>query len=514
MINVVKLIIINFLGLFDFNKVLIARDSGIKNTNEKKIIIFGVISFILIYIMNTILKTFDFNNPLNIFIIGFIICTLISFIIDGFLVDSTIFQSNDMDLLFSLPLSKNEIIYSKLFSVLIKNIVLNILVMLICAIRYSSYSSINQSLGLMIIMSTLFISVLPIIIVSVFSYLLNYFKYRFNKFINFIIKIMTIFVIGSVIYFIYNSSDKLKLISYIYPMMLLFKVMIYNDNNFVFLLYMIINIVIGFIYSYFISDNYLKICSLLKGVKTNNRFIMTRMSNFKSIMGYVRKDLRYLFNNKVYLLNVIYFRLGCSIVLTLIFIIVPYSKIANINELDYYLNNLVVPILCTICMFNSFNICSLSMEKENINIVKTLPISMKKVLFSKIISGIILGGVFVIYNGIISCIYFNPDIFLKIMYFVMPFSFVIFLETFSLALDYRFIIKNENNDNVITKERIIGYVPLFISLFITVSAVLTLGIGYYKVYLLGLTSIFLLLTLGTLLYLVINRKRLYNLLIN
>ena len=87
MINVVKLIIINFLGLFDFNKVLIARDSGIKNTNEKKIIIFGVISFILIYIMNTILKTFDFNNPLNIFIIGFIICTLISFIIDGFLVD-------------------------------------------------------------------------------------------------------------------------------------------------------------------------------------------------------------------------------------------------------------------------------------------------------------------------------------------------------------------------------------------------------------------------------------------
>ena len=38
MINVVKLIIVNLLGLFDLNKILIARDSGVKSNNEKKLI--------------------------------------------------------------------------------------------------------------------------------------------------------------------------------------------------------------------------------------------------------------------------------------------------------------------------------------------------------------------------------------------------------------------------------------------------------------------------------------------
>ena len=94
MINVVKLIIVNLLGLFDLNKILIARDSGVKSNNEKKLIIVGILIFVIIYILNTLFKIITFDNPLYIFIVGFIISTIISIIVSRMTVEDTIFKSN------------------------------------------------------------------------------------------------------------------------------------------------------------------------------------------------------------------------------------------------------------------------------------------------------------------------------------------------------------------------------------------------------------------------------------
>ena len=45
-----KLIIVNILGLFDVNKIIIARQDGIKSNLEKKLILTGIIAIVYTYL--------------------------------------------------------------------------------------------------------------------------------------------------------------------------------------------------------------------------------------------------------------------------------------------------------------------------------------------------------------------------------------------------------------------------------------------------------------------------------
>lgn len=517
MINVVKLIIVNLLGLFDLNKILIARDSGVKSNNEKKLIIVGILIFVIIYILNTLFKIITFDNPLYIFIVGFIISTIISIIVSRMIVEDTIFKSNDIDMLFSLPLTKNQIIFSKLFSVFIRNIVLNIVIMLVCSIKYYSIGTFTQSLSTMIVMSIILLSIIPIVIISIYSYLNNYFKYRYNNVIAMIFRLIVFIILGIGIYYVSRVHSIIGIINRVcrvYPIMYLVKDMFINDNNIMFIIYILINIGIMIIYSYIVSDNYSKICSLLKGVKKSSSFKLKRLSKKNKLFGYIRKDIRYLFNNKIYFSNVMWFRSILSVLLIILFISIPYSKIGSIPDVNYYINRLVPVVLSTMCTLGCFNICSISMEKDNINMVKTMPIKIGKVLLSKWICGVLMSSIFILINGTLSIIYFRPSKYLMVMVYLMPLCFTMFIEALSLLLDYRFIIKDEINDNVIVRQRVISYIPTLISIILLGYFTITIGLGNYKYMQMGLSVLFIIGCIVSLIYYLIFKKKLLERIMN
>ena len=505
MINVIKLVWINLLNLFDINKILVARDSGVKSNSEKRTILTGVVIVVFAYLIYLFMKFFGINDKTNILNIGFIAGTIISILVSSLIVSSTIFKSDDIELLFSLPLSKNQIVYSKLFSVYLKNIIFVSILMLVCSYSYNNSTGINQSVGLMIAISTLLIPIIPIVIVSIFSYISNYMKVKYSKFKRIImILIMYIIVIGG----LYLIKDY-KIFKYLYPTYNCFKYMISYDNNYIFILFMVINLVIMFIYSHLISSNYSKICSMLKGVRKNNGFEIGRCKNKGNVIGYLRKDINYLFQNKNYLNNVITLRLLVCLGLIMVFIFVPYSKISNYEDLDIVMEWFYVPVLSIISILGVYNISSVSMEKNNINIVKTLPISISKVLFSKWLCGLVIGLIFIIINSSFSNIYFRPNMFIIVMSYVMPLFYIMFIELLSLVLDYRFNLCSELDDNVILRQRVISYIPMLISLGLLGLLFLIYGLGDYKYVLMGISAMCLLGIIACIGYLIIQRKKLY-----
>ena len=88
---------------------------------EKRTIITGLMSIVYAVIIYAVISSLKITNQFLILSMGFFISTLICFFINLFTIEPVIFKNEDNDILFSYPLSRHQILFSKLFNVYLKN---------------------------------------------------------------------------------------------------------------------------------------------------------------------------------------------------------------------------------------------------------------------------------------------------------------------------------------------------------------------------------------------------------
>ena len=71
MMKIIKLIYLNILGLFDINKIVVARSRGVVSSSEKKVVITTIISLLYGYIIYVIFSKIKFSNVFDILNVGF-----------------------------------------------------------------------------------------------------------------------------------------------------------------------------------------------------------------------------------------------------------------------------------------------------------------------------------------------------------------------------------------------------------------------------------------------------------
>ena len=96
-----------------------------------------------------------------------------------------------------------------------------------------------------------------------------------------------------------------------------------------------------------------------------------------------------------------------------------------------------------------------------------------------------------------------------VMSFIMPFVALMFTSFTSLLLDLIFPMKDEMNENVIIKGRLLSFVPMFLSLLIGISPVFLVVVNLkYKFFQIGYVVILLTTILIEIIYMFIFRKKL------
>ena len=104
--KLIKLIYINLLGLFDINKIIVARSEGVKSNLEKKMVITVLIGLFYGYVIYSLFSYIKINNSYIIFNIGFFISSLICMISNIINIEPIFFKNNDNDVLFSMPVTR------------------------------------------------------------------------------------------------------------------------------------------------------------------------------------------------------------------------------------------------------------------------------------------------------------------------------------------------------------------------------------------------------------------------
>ncbi len=515
-----KLVYINLLSLFDINKIIIAREDGVKSNLEKRLIIVGIVGIVYSYLIYLVFTTIKLENNYLILCVGFTLSTLLCLGSNLFNIESSLFRSDDNEILFSLPVSRQQIIFSKLFVIYLRNILMVILVMFPCMLAYyKNVLNISDTLCLMYVLVSMVIPFIPMVLSSVIAYFNDYYKTKTNNNMKYkLCKIFIILVVALCIFLLFRSISikgieqgilvVLERINYIYPLINIFYLMLEKESYIGFIVLLLIPGLIMYIYSLVISKNYARICSMLKGVKTNNKFIYRKKNNLHKVGGMIRKEFTNLFSNKVYFTNSFNIPIMFTILLFVVFNFVDLRKFYEMENFEFYVNAYLPMILCTIISLGCSTICSMSLEKGNMQILRTMPISINKVLLSKWLVNIIVNTIIILINLVMIVIYLDLKKMTILFSFLIPFTGCLFVSMTSLLLDYRFIEKNETIDNAIIKERLLGMVPSFISLLILIVSIM-FPMNKNYLYLLGAyVVIFILFIGGEWIYIFINKKKL------
>ena len=517
--RLIKVIYINILNLFDINKIMIAKQDGVKSSFETKTVITGLVGLLYGYLIYRFFTTFELENKLMILAISFLLSTLICFVTDLFSITPVVLKGNDNNLLFSMPLSVHQVLFSKLFQIYLKNLLFVGLFMISGILSYGYYiKDISDTFLLMFILVSLVIPFIPMILSTIISYIASYYKLRWSKAMYYLAQGIVLFclLIIVVLYFkgisYTNLNDLIKAIydkmKFIYPLVILFYRMLSHENVFYFICSLVVPGVLLVLFNMLLSNRYLDICSKLNGIGKKKAYVYHRSGNLGIINGFIRKELCNLLSNKTYL----WFSLGTSLLFTVIFFVISLwldpSPIIGVDEQIKVFNARIPSFLAMLSCFNVTTIVSVSLEKKNLDIIRTLPIRTSQMLFSKWAAGVICGTFFVLVNGVISWYYFKPVLGVVIFNFVYPLYTLMFVCFTGLFLDYRFVSKNTISDSDILKGRMINMVPTVLSVIVgIVPLFLMLYAPYYKTlasYML-IMFIFFVMEIG---YIILERKKL------
>ncbi|MBQ4031146.1 MAG: hypothetical protein II625_05275 [Bacilli bacterium] len=522
--KLLKLLYVNILGLFDFNKIAVARKEGVKSNLEKRGIVTGIATLICGYIIYSFLSKLELNSSFEYLNLGFIISTLFCFIINVSLIEPIVFKNNDNDMLFSYPITKNQIVFSKLFSVYLKNIFVVLVIMISTFFAFIKFGSVNETLVLLYFVCTLFIPFVPIVLVTFLAYVNDYFKVKMNKGLFFILKYgLYIVVMGLIVLLvkgsnIINVNDGVKYVmkglNTIYPLGYIFMETLSKESIIFFLLYVILNVLFIYLYNSVMSNNIMKICSMLQGVNKNHVFNYKKSKNLHTTWGMIRKEFHNLFNNRIYLFSSFSTNVLVFILMIIGINMINVDNIKGIEYFEVYFNNYGPALLGTLNTLTVMTISSISLEKENMQMLRTMPISMFKVLFSKWLINVLISSIFVIIEAIMVIVSFKIHGVALVLWLILPIIVLMFMSLTGLVLDYTFVSKKEPSDNVIVKQRIIVFIPTVVSLVIGLLP-LFLNMGIKKGYFSAAYLVFILLLIGfEVLYLIINRKKMLENLFN
>ena len=198
----------NFMRTLNINKL--------KRTKVAKLILYALLS---IYVLISLFfSVFFYANLIAdallkyglisyMLILFFIMAVITNFTFSIHSSKSSIFNSDDNDMLFSLPIKSGTILASRLINTIIWNLFTSLIFLIPALIVYTFKVNVGFEFYIFNIIIFIFLPIIPTVLASVVGYLIAYFTSKSNKKNFFEILISLLFVFS--IYYLMYSGQKL-----------------------------------------------------------------------------------------------------------------------------------------------------------------------------------------------------------------------------------------------------------------------------------------------------------------
>jgi ABC-2 type transport system permease protein len=467
-----------------------AKQSKLKTILLSLLILYGLGSIFfslgfLFFHLGDIFKQMNSLDSLLTYI--FMYATFLSAFFVIIRASSYLFHYKDYDFLASLPI-KNEIVVAAKTTVLMVMIYLSVFIFTAPIIfSYLYHGGFSVYRLIIILLSLLLIPIVPLIVFSFISLLFTYILTRLGVKKIFGL-VMTFALLLGFMYFSFSfnaNSDNpfinqeafLDSVSQYLPHVKLFFSAVVDKNFFSFILFVVINLGLLIGYFYAVKD-------LTHKTNQNKTKSFRRKSNRKInhkqrsvTWAIIRKEFKKFFSVNIYALNS-----GFGIVLMIAGGILALVYKSNLQAMMVQLTGINAPVELIILIIFGFLIStiytsaiSLSLEGKNFWLMKSLPISAKKVMLSKMYFNVLLAVPVSIITLFSIAFALESEFLMVLIMLIVIVSFSLATSIFGSIINLHFPKFEYKNETEVVKQSIGAFLGMFTGWILIV----ILGVGYY-----------------------------------
>ena len=472
-----------------------------------KIILPIVLTLIVMFSMGTyaamLAEQLVTYNLTYIVLTIFIMITSLLTIIEGiYKSQGILFEAKDNDLLFSLPISKSKIFFTRLFKLISFEFLYNSLFMVPAMIVYAMFEKTNINFYIISFIMLILLPIIPTIIACIIGYIIKGIASR-SKAKNIVQIVLTTIMLLFIFYasfnmqgFIANITQNANSINdaitkIYYPAGLYIK-LIQNFNILDLVTLLAINIIPAIIFVYIASIFYFKITSRL-GEKGNNKkkanWAKDENKTFKvktQLSGLINKEIKRFLSSPVFVINA-----GFGIILVAVFTIAITINFDGIIESMMHGNDIgisiddikaILPkiyygfIVFASCM-TSITSSMISLEGKSFNITKSLPVAPEKILLAKVLASNIISIPIVLISDVIFFVAFKINItdivFILLASVIMPTVTALI----GILMNLTYPKMDAASDTEVVKQSMSSGLSVFIGMFLGILSIVIIIIG-------------------------------------
>lgn len=393
-------------------------------------------------------------------------------IIEGFYKSQgMLFECKDNDLILSMPIEKRTVFFVRMFKFYLFQLMYDSLFILPAFIIYAYFENPNINFYLMSLIMLILLPLLPLIIASVIGYIIKIISLNFKKSKN-VQTIISMLLLVGVFYFSFNIENLVSnivsnanvinsIITKIYYPINLYILLINKFNLICLIKLILVNIPPFVIFIYLGSLYYFKIIFKSKKVSSNKNSKKLSFKRKNAVLSLTKKELKTYFSIPVYIINTL-FGMVLMVILTILlctnvngFISILQSS-SDIIITPYLINKYAPIFFLEMILFTGFmtqiTCSSISLEGKTFNILKSYPVSEKKIFISKILFNMVLTTPIILMCDLIFLINFNVKS-IYIVYIIL-FSFLapLFSSLYGLVINLKYPKLKWNNETEVIKQ--------------------------------------------------------------
>ena len=442
----------------------------------------------------------------------FILLTAILTLIEGIYKAGTMmFNCKDDNLLLSLPVRKSTVLFVRILKFYLFELLYNSLFLAPAMIAYTLYVNVGISYYIVCIISLLVLPIIPIAISCLIGGIVSQTSTKF-KYKNIAqIVLITIFLL-LMLYVSFNFNNILNnlaanannindLITKLYYPAGVFNRLIHNFNILELLLFIVIHIVIFVLTIFVLSKVYFKINSRVKEVNTDNKSSKYKIKTHGKTVSFIKKEFNRFINTPVFVTNaafgLVLYVAACILICfkfeDLVKPLIENNIVSSLDQAKAFLPIITFVLICFASLTSSITSSMISLEGKSFIILRSLPISPARVIFSKVLTALVVMLPFIFIGDIILFIRFSFNILEIIMLLISSVILPLVAETIGILINLKYPKMEFDNDSEVVKQSMSSAVSVFVGMFLIA---ITVGV-VVKVASMGInTDLLLLIGLG------------------
>ena len=411
-----------------------------------------------------------------------------------------LFSPKDNDMLLAMPIKKPTIVLVRMIKFYVFEMIYCLIFLLPAIIAYAVNADVEPSFYLVAPTMLLLVPVIPIVISCVVGLGISEIAVRFRHraFWQVILSFVALFVILTVILTAnmnsgFNNGSMImigeKINTFYYPAAA-FTRLATNFDIWEYLLFVAVNLTLAIVAVLLISRFYFQMVTRVSAVKRGqNTVLKYHFRKHGQVCAIVRKEMSRYFSTPVLLTNT---ALGLVLFLVAVgALCFNYDSIVasitgsvenfplSLDEIWGYLPSVAFILVAFASLMTFITATTISLEGKAFNLLKTLPISGRKVIFSKVLAAMILIVPFTLIGSIVMMVRFRFDILSGILVLIAAIAMPLVTELIGILINLKYARFDAENDAVVVRQSAGVMVATFLGLgMVLITASMTFAVVF------------------------------------